>query len=54
MINISDTDDLFFEVLTPLGFTVRVSSSYWDLIVTIKHPVMAGLEKKVKETLENP
>ena len=54
MINISDTDDLFFEMLTPLGFTVRVSSSYWDLIVTIKHPVMAGLEKKVKETLENP
>jgi len=47
-------DDLLFEALTPLGFRVRVSRSYWELIVTIKHPVMAGRESDVKETLEHP
>jgi hypothetical protein len=47
-------DETLFEVLTPLGFRVRVSRAYWDLIVTIKHPVMAGREQDVKETLQNP
>ena len=47
-------DDLLFQALTPLGFYVRVSRSYWELIVTIKHPVMAGRESDVKETLEHP
>ncbi len=51
---ISKTEELLFEVTTPLDFTVRVTATYWDLIVTIKHPVMAGLERDVKETLENP
>lgn len=49
-----DTSDLLFEVLTPLGFRVRVTRSYWDLIVTVKHPVMAGRENDVKDALENP
>lgn len=38
----SDTlpsDQLLFEVLTPLGFRVRVTRAYWELIVTIKHLV---------------
>ena len=51
---ISKTEKLLFEVMTPLDFTVRVTATYWDLIVTIKHPVMAGLERDVKEILENP
>jgi len=34
------TEDLLFEVLTPLGFNVRVTHAYWEMIVTIKHPVM--------------
>jgi len=41
---ISNTEELFFEVMTPLDFTVRVTVIYWDLIVTIKHPVMLGLK----------
>jgi hypothetical protein len=48
------TDDAFFEVMTPLGFRVRVSRSHWKLIITVKHPVMAGRELDVKETLEKP
>ena len=46
--------DILFDVLTPLGFHVRVGRSYWQVIVSIKHPVMAGHEKEVKATLENP
>lgn len=48
------TDDLLFEVLTPLGFRVRVTRSYWELIITVKHPAMAGHENDVKDALENP
>jgi hypothetical protein len=40
----ADKKDLFFEVMTPLGFRVRVTHAYWELIITIKHPVMAGRE----------
>jgi hypothetical protein len=40
-------DELFFEVETPLGFSVRVTRNYWELIVTIKHPVMRGREADV-------
>ncbi len=46
--------DLLFEVLTPLGFLVRVTRERWNLITTAKHPVMAGREGIVKTTLESP
>jgi len=38
----TDSKDVLFEVMTPLGFRVRVTRGYWDLIVSVKHPVMAG------------
>lgn len=47
-------NELLFDVLTPLGFRVRVTRVYWELIVTIKHPIMAGREKDVQDTLQNP
>jgi hypothetical protein len=46
--------EFLFEIDTPLGFRVRVSPSYWDVIVQIKHPVMAGHEEDVRDTLRNP
>lgn len=46
--------DLLFEVMTPLGFRVRVSRSYWEVIISVKHPVMVGHEGDVKTTLQNP
>lgn len=50
-----ETDsDLLFEAITPLGFRVRVTVERWHLITTSKHPVMAGREGSVKNTLENP
>ena len=37
-----------------MGFSVRVSQARWELITTVKHPVMAGRESSVKAPLENP
>ena len=54
MADAPSSDDLLFEVLTPLGFRVRVTHAYWNLIITIKHPVMAGHENDVKDALRNP
>ena len=54
MAHTSNTEKLLFEVTTPLDFTVRVTATYWDMIETIKHPVMAGFENNVIETLANP
>ncbi len=34
------TSDLLFDVLTPLGFRVRVTRTYWELIITVKHPLI--------------
>ncbi len=47
-------NEILFEVLTPLGFNVRVSRNYWTLIVTIKHPVMRRREIDVHNTLKEP
>jgi hypothetical protein len=41
-------------VVTPLGFRVRVTRERWELIVTIKHPVMAGREAHIRSALASP
>lgn len=50
----ADSKEILFEVETPLGFRVRVTTEYWNVIVTIKHPVMLGREADVQEVLRNP
>lgn len=52
--NGATADEFLFEVATPLGFRVRVSRAYWDVIVTIKHPIMAGHEATVRDVLARP
>jgi len=47
-------NDLFFEVSTSLGFKVRVTRNYWELIATVKHPVMRGREVDVQGVLQTP
>ncbi len=47
-------DEVLFVALTPLGFTVRVTRRYWELITRVKHPVMAGHEAEVQATLSDP
>ncbi len=46
--------DVLFEVLTPLGVRVRVTQERWEMITTIKHPVMVGGETGVRLALETP
>ena len=36
MVDESADDELFFEVVTALGFRVRGIRAYWDVIVTNK------------------
>ena len=43
-------DTILFTASTPLGFQVRVTRAYWEIIVTVKHPVMEGREEDVKKT----
>ena len=47
-------EDVLLEARTPLGFSVRVTRQRWLLIVSAKHPVMAGREVSVKGALEVP
>ena len=47
-------DDPIFDVFTPLGFQVRTTSKFWELIVNVKHPVMRGREREVEEALRYP
>ena len=46
--------DHSFKVKTPLGFIVRCTESYWEFIVTKKHPVMKDKQNSVIRALENP
>ena len=48
------TGEILWEVTTPLGFCVRVTRSYWEVIITMKHPVMAGREADVQYALASP
>ena len=42
-----------FEVSTPLGFTVRTTEDYWELLL-FKHPEISGKDREVEETLRSP
>lgn len=46
--------DVYFEVDTPLGVKIRTTKDYWKKIITIKHPIIAKYESKVKESLKKP
>lgn len=43
-----------FDITTPIGFSVRCTAAYWEFIATQKHPVMAGREREVENTLGDP
>lgn len=48
------TGEILLEITTPLGFRVRVARHYWEVIITMKHPVMAGREAEVQAALASP
>lgn len=33
---------------------MRVTAEYWQVIIAIKHPVMAGREADIQDVLQNP
>jgi hypothetical protein len=48
------SNEIRFDELTPLGFSVRTTERYWQWIVTVKHPVMRGKEALVRAALRDP
>ncbi len=42
-----------FEILTPFGFTVRTSDSYWQRLFT-KHPDIEELAELIRLALSSP
>ena len=46
--------ETLFEVVSKLNKRIRVSKSYWDYIVSVKHPSMYGLQGSVKSSLIEP
>jgi hypothetical protein len=44
----------FFEVDSKLDRRIRMTKSYWDYIVSVKHPSMRGLDGAVKISLTEP
>ena len=50
----NEDSTIAFQALTPMGFVVRVTTGRWGVIVTAKHPVMAGRAGLVQAALENP
>ncbi len=49
-----ESEQVLFVVNTPIGFQVQSTVRYWDLITTVKHPIMKGRLEDVKQTLTNP
>ena len=49
-----DRTDFLFDIKTPIGFSVRCTKSYWDFIVSQKHPALRGHEEDIKITLSAP
>ena len=44
---------ILFSIVTPLGFTVRTTESYWTLIQS-KHPEITGMLGLIKDILKMP
>ena len=54
MSRLKENNDLLFEVITPLGFIVSTTKRYWEIITTVKHPHIKGMESEAISTLRNP
>jgi hypothetical protein len=52
--NNSEKEAILFEVKTPLGFVVRTTVGYWNIISTVKHPIMQNRLGDVMQTLILP
>jgi hypothetical protein len=46
--------NIYFEVTSALGKKIRTTKTYWDKLISEKHPRMKEKEKEVQEALINP
>lgn len=46
--------EVYFEVESVLGKRIRTTREHWKLISEMKHPIIKGHEKEVKETVSDP
>jgi hypothetical protein len=44
-------DRIYWQVTSVLGKKIHTTKSYWEKIVTTKHPAIKGRESEVKKTL---
>ena len=47
-------EQLLFVVETRLGFMVEVTAARWQIVTSIKHPVMRDQEEAVRKVLSEP
>ena len=43
-----------FKAVPPLGFSIRLTRAYCELVVTVKHPAMRGREVAMQSMLQRP
>ena len=46
--------EIRFEIVCILGKRITVTEDYWQKIIQVKHPSMAGKDAQVQEALVNP
>ena len=46
--------DAYLEVLSFLGKRIRITKTYWEFLISVKHPTMAGKEELVRDALRQP
>ena len=46
--------DTLFAVITPLGYSIRTTKTYWQYLINVKHPCMADKQETIKQILEDP
>ncbi len=55
MANIIKKDEqIFFKVNSALNKTLKTTNSYWQKIISIKHPSINGKEREVQKVLQYP
>ncbi len=52
--NGSIDDEILFEVNTPISLVVRTTVNYWNIISTVKHPIIRNRQEDIQQTLSNP
>lgn len=46
--------NILFEVVTPLGNTIRTTKDYWEYLIEKEHPYMINKEETVVNVLKDP